>query len=186
MASLLGTYVSYVAPSMPTGPWIVLFMSIIAFLSFLIAPKKGILSKYFQQMRHKTKIQEENILKLLFKQSEFKSDFYKPKSLTEMLTVKDMPSNLPSVLKSLIRHGYIEKQGNEYVLTKSGKTKGQRMVRIHRLWEADLSEHLQIPADHVHFNAEAVEHVITHEIEADIVKSLSNPNFDPHKSEIPN
>lgn len=185
LSSLLGTYASYVAPSMPTGPWIVLFMSVLAFVSFLVAPKKGILSKYFKQMRHKTKIQEENILKLLFKQSEPTSDFFKPRTLSDMLAVNDMPTNLPTVLKSLIRHGYIEQQGNEYTLTKAGKTKGQRMVRIHRLWEAYLSEHLQIPADHVHFNAEAVEHVITHEIEADLVKSLSNPNLDPHKSEIP-
>jgi manganese/zinc/iron transport system permease protein len=185
LSSLLGTYASYIAPSMPTGPWIVLFMSGLAFVSFLIAPQKGILSKYFKQVRNRKKIQEENVLKLLFRLGEQENDYYKSRMLNEMKEVRDVPANLSTVLRGLIRHGFVERHGNAFSLTKAGKTKGQRMVRIHRLWEAYLSEHLQLPADHVHFNAEAVEHVITHEIEADLVKSLSNPNFDPHQSEIP-
>ncbi len=35
-ASLTGTFFSYLIPSMPTGPWIVVIMSLIAYLSFLI------------------------------------------------------------------------------------------------------------------------------------------------------
>ena len=185
LSSLLGTYVSFVAPAMPTGPWIVLIMSLLAFISFLIAPKKGILSKYIKQVKNRNKIKEENVLKMLFHLGERENDFFKPRTISEMMTMNDVPENLSKVLGGLKRHGYIEKQGDKYNLTVEGKTKGQRMVRIHRLWEAYLSEHLQIPADHVHFNAEAVEHVITHEIEADLVKSLTNPNLDPHESEIP-
>lgn len=37
VSSLAGTFISYTIPSMPTGPWIVLIMSLIAYLSFLIA-----------------------------------------------------------------------------------------------------------------------------------------------------
>ncbi|MEY3416109.1 MAG: hypothetical protein RL711_832 [Bacteroidota bacterium] len=185
LSSLLGTYASYVAPAMPTGPWIVLFMSILAFCSFLIAPKKGILAKYFKQIRNRTKIQEENILKLLFRLGEQENDFFKNRTIAEMMEMKEAPLRLSAILNGLIGHGFMEKEGEYYHLTKAGKTKGQRMVRVHRLWEAYLSEHLQLPADHVHFNAEAVEHVITHEIEADLVRSLSDPNLDPHQSEIP-
>ncbi|CDG50063.1 Manganese transport system membrane protein mntC [Cardinium endosymbiont cBtQ1 of Bemisia tabaci] len=36
-ASLAGTFISYTIPFMPTGPWIVLIMSVIAYFSFLIA-----------------------------------------------------------------------------------------------------------------------------------------------------
>lgn len=35
-SSLAGTFISYIIPSMPTGPWIVLIMSLIAYSSFLI------------------------------------------------------------------------------------------------------------------------------------------------------
>ena len=37
VASITGTFISYIVPSMPTGPWIVLIMSIIAYLSFLLS-----------------------------------------------------------------------------------------------------------------------------------------------------
>ncbi|MGI2257572.1 metal ABC transporter permease [Candidatus Cardinium hertigii] len=36
-SSLAGTFISYTIPFMPTGPWIVLIMSVIAYCSFLIA-----------------------------------------------------------------------------------------------------------------------------------------------------
>ncbi|TDG95385.1 metal ABC transporter permease [Cardinium endosymbiont of Culicoides punctatus] len=36
-SSLLGTFISYTVPYMPTGPWIVLIMSFIAYLSFAIS-----------------------------------------------------------------------------------------------------------------------------------------------------
>ena len=36
-SSLTGTFISYMVPSMPTGPWIILIMSLIAYGSFLIA-----------------------------------------------------------------------------------------------------------------------------------------------------
>ncbi|MCT4696892.1 MAG: metal ABC transporter permease [Candidatus Cardinium sp.] len=36
-ASLTGAFISYLVPAMPTGPWIVLIMSLIAYSSFLIS-----------------------------------------------------------------------------------------------------------------------------------------------------
>lgn len=36
-SSLAGTFISYTIPSMPTGPWIVLIMSLVAYFSFLIS-----------------------------------------------------------------------------------------------------------------------------------------------------
>ncbi|WP_339044060.1 metal ABC transporter permease [Cardinium endosymbiont of Tipula unca] len=36
-SSFIGTFISYTVPSMPTGPWIVLIMSFIAYISFIIS-----------------------------------------------------------------------------------------------------------------------------------------------------
>jgi len=44
---------------------------------------------------------------------------------------------------------------------------------------------LGMAADHIHPQAETMEHVITPEIEALIVKELGNPELDPHQSPIP-
>jgi len=37
----------------------------------------------------------------------------------------------------------------------------------------------------VHSDAEAIEHVITPEIEFQLTKELGDPSIDPHESEIP-
>jgi manganese/zinc/iron transport system permease protein len=40
-------------------------------------------------------------------------------------------------------------------------------------------------ADHIHPQAETMEHVITPEIEKQIIRELGEPELDPHKSHIP-
>ena len=44
---------------------------------------------------------------------------------------------------------------------------------------------MQLPADHVHDDAEAIEHLITPEIEKELEKQLAYPLIDPHDSPIP-
>jgi len=44
-AGISGTFVSYALPKMPTGPWVVMALSLIAFLSVLIGIRKGVLVK---------------------------------------------------------------------------------------------------------------------------------------------
>ncbi len=74
---------------------------------------------------------------------------------------------------------------NEFQLTKIGETKAKRLVRIHRLWEVYLSKHLNIAADHVHNDAEAMEHLITPELEKELEQFLNYPTADPHNKIIP-
>ena len=58
-------------------------------------------------------------------------------------------------------------------------------VGLHRLWEMYLTQYAKIAPDHVHDDAEAMEHLITPELEAELVKLLNNPETDPHDSRIP-
>ncbi len=51
LSGILGTYVSFVLPQMPTGPWVVVFLSMFALISFLISPKSGILFRYFSRKK---------------------------------------------------------------------------------------------------------------------------------------
>ncbi len=45
ISGLAGAYISYIQPAMPTGPWIVIVISTIAFISFFFAPTRGIISQ---------------------------------------------------------------------------------------------------------------------------------------------
>lgn len=185
-SGLAGAYVSYIAPAMPTGPWIVLIISAIALFSFFIAPKRGILSRSLQQRNLQHTIMDENLLKELYHIREKQEVKEQGRTLEEISDERYFPKGkLISGLKRLRRQGYVKKEGEYWQFTRSGYAKGKRMVKLHRLWEIYLSEYLRIAPDHVHEDAETIEHVITPELEARLEKILKFPEKDPHEQEIP-
>lgn len=70
-------------------------------------------------------------------------------------------------------------------LTDQGVEEGKRLTRLHRLWELYLIKYVKVAPDHVHDDAEAIEHIITPEIEAELVALLDSPDQDPHNKSIP-
>jgi len=70
-------------------------------------------------------------------------------------------------------------------LTPRGRRAAEMVVRSHRLWEAWLGRHVELPVDHLHPPAEWVEHhlgtAVRRRLEADLGLAAS----DPHGSEIP-
>lgn len=186
ISGIAGAFVSYAAPSMPTGPWIVMIVSLIAIFSFVFAPRKGIFSQYYRQKNNLRKILEENILKVLFHIGEKEKDFHAYRSLEEILAKRKINSSqLVKGLNSLRKHGYVVKKNNTWSFTEQGKKQGLRVTRLHRLWEMYLTRYLQLAPDHVHDDAETIEHIITPEIERKIDEELNYPKTDPHQSEIP-
>jgi DtxR family Mn-dependent transcriptional regulator len=70
-------------------------------------------------------------------------------------------------------------------LTRAGELVALEVLRHHRLLELYLAEHLGVPWDRVHEEAEALEHVISEDLEARIAAKLGNPTHDPHGDPIP-
>jgi DtxR family Mn-dependent transcriptional regulator len=70
-------------------------------------------------------------------------------------------------------------------LTGQGQRVALEVLRHHRLLELYLAEHLDVPWDRVHEEAEALEHVISEDLEARIAAKLGNPTHDPHGDPIP-
>lgn len=186
ISGLIGAYVSYVAPAMPTGPWIVMIISAVALLSFFIAPKRGIISRAVDQRKLQYQIMDENLLKALFHLGEKNDDTYKGRTAEEIIEKRHFPkARLMSSLKRLRREGFLKKKNGLWAFTEAGRIKGQRMVKLHRLWELYLSKYVKIAADHVHEDAETIEHIITPEIEAKLERMLEYPEMDPHEERIP-
>ena len=71
------------------------------------------------------------------------------------------------------------------VLTAEGRRVALEVLRHHRLLELYLTEHLGVPWDRVHHEAEALEHVLSDDLEARIAAKLGNPTHDPHGDPIP-
>ena len=185
VAAVMGTYISSVLPKMPTGPWVVLVLAFFGFSSLLFAPKRGWFSKQRRAKSNQRKTIRENVLKLLFQQEE-------QRGLPTVLSIEEIQGiramrldRLTSTLKELKNRLLIIDHGGSYGLTELGRGEGRRVVRLHRLWELYLTERLGMAADHIHPQAETMEHVITPEIEELLVKELGNPEVDPHQSPIP-
>ena len=79
----------------------------------------------------------------------------------------------------------VEAEPLHWNLTPEGKTKAERIVRKHRLWETYLHQQLSISKDRVHENAEWIEHLLDDEFEDRIAAELKHPKLDPHASPIP-
>ncbi|MFD2245088.1 iron chelate uptake ABC transporter family permease subunit [Pontibacter ruber] len=185
-SGITGAFVSYTAPAMPTGPWIVLIISMIAILSFAFAPKRGWVARLMRQRRNRALILEENLLKLLFQLGELKQDFETSRSLSDLLERRSIPKRQAiHGLKKLKQQGYVKKKKKRWILTIEGEKRGRRVVRLHRLWELYLTQYLHLASDHVHEDAETIEHIITPELEKRLMEELNYPELDPHSARIP-
>ncbi len=181
-----GSFVSYTISGMPTGPWIVLFVSFIAMISFLFAPQKGLAYRWYGREKHKALIMEENILKAFYQLGEQDENFFKERTAEELSDKRGYPiAVINRWFSKLVKHGYLISKNNQYTLTEEGKVKGQRVTKLHRLWEMYLTEYVNLAPDHVHDDAENIEHIITPEIEKKLEEQLQYPNKDPHDSHIP-
>ncbi len=90
------------------------------------------------------------------------------------------------MLKKLAEQGLAEHEPYRGVqLTPEGERVALSVLRHHRLLELYLAEHLGVPWDRVHEEAEALEHVISDDLEARIAAKLGNPTNDPHGDPIP-
>lgn len=185
-SGVAGAFVSYTAPAMPTGPWIVLIVSMIAIVSFAFAPNKGWVSRLLRKRRNKILILEENLLKLLYQLGEQKQELHTPHPLQEILQKRAIPRKQANTgLRRLSSQGYVEKTTEGWLLTGQGQRRGERVVRLHRLWELYLTQYLHLASDHVHEDAETIEHIITPELEQKLMEELGFPVLDPHSARIP-
>jgi DtxR family Mn-dependent transcriptional regulator len=96
------------------------------------------------------------------------------------------PASASGMIKKLADQGLAEHIPYRGVqLTEEGEQVALEVLRHHRLLELYLVEQLGVPWDRVHEEAEALEHVISEDLEARIAAKLGNPTHDPHGDPIP-
>jgi len=92
-------------------------------------------------------------------------------------------TNMIKRLARLRLVAYSRYQG--FALTPAGERIALETIRHHRLIELYLAQHLGVPLEHVHAEAERMEHVLSDEVEARMATALGNPVQDPHGDPIP-
>lgn len=186
LSGVMGANISYLAPRMPTGPWIVVGLTLLFFTSMLFAPERGIVSRGKRRRRVARRIEEENVLRTLYNLHEQRRGDGKGVELASIMEARDVAIRaLEATLVRAEEKGLVAHTKGRYLLTASGFTRAQEITRRHRLWEVYLTENLNLPPDHVHGDAELVEHVLTEELEQKLCSELGAPVTDPHGRSIP-
>ena len=186
LSGVFGAFISFILPNMPTGPWVIVCLSALTTISILFAPSRGILYGVKTKKSWNDKLNRENILKAFYHIGEPDQDFEKSLSMNDVIFKRYFTSKqLTRGLKQLKKENKLTGINGKWTLTLSGLKEGKRLAKIHRLWEIYLTKYLNIAADHVHDDAESIEHVITPELEKELEKMLGYPEMDPHEKEIP-
>lgn len=90
------------------------------------------------------------------------------------------------MMESLARHRMAAAvPGGQWQLTSGGFQTASRVVRNHRLWELYLTRRAGYAEDHVHDDAEEMEHLLAEENIAHLMGVLGHPVADPHGRRIP-
>jgi len=186
-AGVVGALISANVPKVPTGPVIVLCSSAVLVLSVFLAPSRGLLWATLRERGVARRIRRENLLKDLYKWGERHDgrwDLPVPSS-TLMGLRGHTGHQLDRLARSLVGRKLLEPSGGGMRLTDRGLLEAEGVVRKHRLWEAYLSRRLELPSDHLHRDAETMEHVLTDAAVAELEELLGHPEVDPHGRPIP-
>ncbi|HKP91444.1 MAG TPA: metal-dependent transcriptional regulator [Thermoleophilaceae bacterium] len=96
------------------------------------------------------------------------------------------PASASAMVKKLAERGLAEHAPYHGArLTEAGERLALEVLRHHRLLELYLAKHLGVPWDRVHDEADALEHVLSEDLEARIAAKLGDPTHDPHGDPIP-
>lgn len=169
--------------SLPTGPMILLSAGFFCFLTLLFSKDGGVVYRWIRRLSFRRKCLSENILKFFWKKGSERSISYAEVSHQ----MKEVPSwILRYNLWQLSKQGWLNKTSStSFMLTKDGIIKAEQIVRFHRLWEVYLVDYLGQGVERVHVDAERMEHIITPEVEKELVELLGDPKRDPHMQPIP-
>jgi len=185
-SGVLGALVSATVPRLPTGPVIVLFASFVLVVSLFLAPRRGYLWALARERRVERRIRRENLLKDLYRVGEGGESWDRFVSLPQLMGLRGQSSaRLLRSARPLLQDGLMQRQGDTVRLTDKGRREAAGVVRKHRLWELYLTRRLELPSDHVHRDAEAMEHALTDEAVTELDALLGHPELDPHGRPIP-
>ena len=196
ISGVCGTFISFLGKGIPTGPLIVLSSSLLFLIVLLFRPKKGAFFQWNHSRRSSIRIQMENTLKAIYQVLEQKN--FQKNSITsiELMHRRGIGrEDCEREIKLLIRSELASQRElsstetlpglSEITLTPEGWEYACKIVRNHRLWELYLTNEAEYDDDHVHEDAEKIEHLLGEKTIRHLERILSNPRTDPHGKLIP-
>ncbi len=188
VAGALGAFLSFLGNNLPTGPFMVLAATAVFAAAFLFGPRHGVLARWWRQRSRAARIQRENTLKAIYHVLEARNFLGEGVSLRELAERRrETEEEVAAQAAALHTHGLatLHDDGSHIFVTPDGWQRACAIVRNHRLWELYLTNEAHLAADHVHEDAEKIEHLLGEETVRELERRLVNTKQDPHGKTIP-
>ncbi len=186
LAGVTGAFFSFVGRNLPTGPLMVIGASAIFLCAFLFGPRHGVLARWWRQRSRAGRTDRENTLKAIYHVWENDGARAEGVALSALATRRrETIEEAQSRVRELRRHDLVTIDRDMVYFTPAGRLRASEIVRNHRLWELYLTNSANIAADHVHDDAENIEHVLGEEVVRDLERRLNYATRDPHGKTIP-
>ncbi len=188
VSGALGCFLSFLGSNLPTGPLMVLSGTTLFTGAFLFAPRHGVVTRWWNQRSGADRVRRENTLKTVYRileDRQFRGEGVSLRELAERR--RETLEDADKQARDLVRHGFASIHDADpcVLLTPAGRQRAIELVRNHRLWELYLTHAAHIPADHVHDDAERIEHVLGEDVVRELERRLNYADTDPHGRPIP-
>lgn len=186
VAGGLGAFFSFVGRNLPTGPFMVISAGAIFSLALAFGPRYGILTRWWRERSRSSRIRQENLLKSIYhimEDERFENEIVSMLALAQRR--KESLEEVETVVNESRKSEWLSYEGDAISFTPSGWQRACEIVRNHRLWELYLTNEAQLAPDHVHADAEMIEHVLGEETVRMLEKRLNYARRDPHGKLIP-
>ncbi len=128
LSGMAGALTSSLIPNLPTGPTIVVFVSLIVMFSLFLAPNRGILSDYVRMQKHRKNIRLTSMLKNLMLFSEINTDPFHPHDIAALDAIGRGAIN--KTMMELSKKGMAQQFADRrWALTPEGLRMAKRLTR---------------------------------------------------------
>jgi manganese/zinc/iron transport system permease protein len=186
-SGVAGAFLSLLGDDLPTGAFMVLAASALFALAFLLSPRHGVLPRLWRVWERRRRTQAENLLRTLYSLMEHRRSDDRRFGVDDVAAQRqETPARVHRLRRLAATRGWVDRLSRDpIILTDSGLDEAKRVVRNHRLWELFLTTEAKLASDHVHADAEYIEHVLPKDVLRKLEQMLEHPAQDPHGKPIP-
>ena len=187
VAGVTGAFLSMLGEDLPTGAFMVLGASALFALAFALSPRHGVLPRLWRVWERRRRTQAENLLRTLYIMREKRATDDRRFGVHDVAAKRqETPAMVRRLWRLAASRNWVDANSRDpIVLTNEGLEEAKRVVRNHRLWELFLTTEAKLASDHVHADAEYIEHVLPRDVLARLEQMLEHPAQDPHGKPIP-
>ena len=183
----VGSYLSFLAPRMPSGPLIVVAGASLFAVSLLISPENGLIRRFLRRRIQVKNTVVTNCLRAIAELAEVTGcDLNTAFSLTDIGRIRKWTLSETARYLKLLKTKKLLNFSDDVsiLLTESGCEEAKASLRRHRLWELYLMYQADIAPDHVDRDAEEAEHFFTPELEHQLLELAGSDEIkSPHEIE---